>query len=177
MKNKFIFAITAAFLMVVGLGLASWDESPKAEETVVKYSDAEGDFQSTGTMVYEHTFTKDTITNANNDTLYLPSRLRPVLSDFIMTVSITRTSISGTANIAAKVEETTYRYSGSKPPTAGWVTSFNNLGAAADTDATTATEEEIRIPNAYGLSYRVIIDGSGTQSTSYVVRVVLKKKS
>lgn len=127
--------------------------------------------------LYEYTYTKDTITNAANDTLYLPSTMRPVLSDFIMAYSVMRTNISGTTSLAVKIEETTYRYSGSTPPTAGWSASLNSVGTAAATAATTATEEEIRIPNAYGLNYRCIIDGAGTQSSSYVIRVVMKKKT
>lgn len=162
MKNKFILPLFA----FVGLALA-----------LVAWNYPEGEYQTSTTSFYDYAWTKDTITNAANDTLYLPSRMRPVNSDFIMAFAIKRTSISGTANIAVKIEESVYPYSGSTPPTAGWVTSFNNLGAAADTDATTATEETIRIPNAYGRSYRVIVDGTGTQSTSYDVRLLMKKKS
>lgn len=171
MKNKILFGLFA--LIITAAALSSFDWGTEVERGTTEY----GEFQTSGTSIYEHTWTRDTITNANNDTLYLPARLRPVNSDFILSYTISRTSISGTANIAVKVEETGYNYTGSTPPTAGWVTSFNNLGAAADTDATTATEEAIRIPNAYGKAYRVIVDGSGTQSTSYVVRLVMKKKS
>jgi hypothetical protein len=162
MKNKFIFPL---FVFVAfAIGLVAWNYP-------------ESEYQTTGTAMYEHTWNKDTITNAANDTLYLPSRIRPVNSDFLIALSIHRTSISGTANLAVKVEESVYNYTGSTPPTRGWVTSFNNLGSAADTDATTATDETIRIPNAYGRSYRIIIDGTGTQSTSYDARILMKRKS
>ena len=175
MKTKYFGLL--AILMIAAFAFVAWAPEADKEATVVKESTPEGEYQSVGTTYYEYTYTRDTIANAANDTLYLPARLRPVTSDFLITYSILRTSISGTAALACKVEESSYKYSGTTPPTAGWVASFNNLGAAADTDATTATEEAIRIPNAYGTSYRFIVDGSGTQSTSYVLRVTLKKKS
>ena len=126
---------------------------------------------------YEYTYTNDTIANAANDTLYLPSNMRPVLSNYQITYAVTRTNISGTTNLAVKVEESAYKYSGSTPPTAGWAASLNSAGSAAATAATTATTEALYIPNAYGCSYRCIIDGTGTQSSSYVIRVILKKKA
>ena len=126
---------------------------------------------------YEYTYTKDTIANAANDTLYLPSNMRPVLSNYQITYAVTRTNISGTTNLAVKVEESAYKYSGSTPPTAGWAASLNSAGSAAATAATTATTEALYIPNAYGCSYRCIIDGTGTQSSSYVIRVILKKRA
>lgn len=176
MKNKVLYLILA--LCAGGFGFFAFSPSDKAaENAVVNIVTPEGEYQSVGTSLYQYTYTKDTITNAANDTLYLPSTMRPVNSDFLIAYSITRTNISGTTNLAVKVEESTYKYSGSTPPTAGWVASLNTAGSAAATAATTATEEELRIPNAFGLSYRVIVDGTGTQSSSYVLRVVLKKKS
>mgnify|MGYP006931609411 CR=1 FL=1 len=165
-------------LVLAFAGIVAFGSGSRAEEAaVVNESTAEGEFQSVGTGFLEYTYTLDTISNAANDTLYLPSRMRPVLSDYIMTYSVKRTNISGTTNIAVKIEESTYKYSSSTPPTAGWVASLNTAGSAAATAATTATEEEIRLPNAHGVSYRCIVDGTGTQSTSYVIRVIMKKKS
>ncbi len=162
MKNKFILPLFAFVAFAVAL---------------VAWNYPESEYQTSSTTLYDYAWTKDTITNAANDTLYLPSRMRPVNSDFLIAFAINRTSISGTANVAVKVEESVYPYTGSTPPTRGWVTSLNSVGGAADTDATTATEETIRIPNAYGRSYRIIIDGTGTQSTSYDARIILKKKN
>lgn len=175
MKNKFLFGILAifAFAFVAFSFDRAEDEKlviSESKETVV-YENA-----ASAPNFYAYPWPLDTITNAANDTLYFPGRLRPVMSDFIQSYSITRTSISGTANVAVKIEESNHPYTGSTPPTLGWVTAINNLGAAADTDATTATEELIKLPASYGVSYRVIVDGTGTQSTSYRVRVVLKKK-
>lgn len=177
MKNKYLILLFAGLLALTGFAV-SFDSGSRADEVaVVNEITSDGEFQSVGTNFYQYTHAVDTITDAENDTLYLPTAMRPVLSDFLIAYSIKRTNISGTTALACKVEESTYKYSGTTPPTAGWAASLNNLGAAADTDATTATEEEIRIPNAYGVSYRFIVDGSGTQSSSYILRVVMKKKS
>lgn len=172
MKHKFLYGLLA--LLFVG-SLFAFNRENKAE-TVFHEKTAAGELAAVGTTMYEYTYTKDTITNAANDTLYLPSRLRPVNSDFLISVAVTRTSISGTHNLAVKVEESNYNYTGSTPPTAGWVASLNSAGTAAATAATTATEELLRIPSAWSKSYRVIIDGTGTQSSSYVIRLVMKKK-
>lgn len=108
MKNKnWLFA---GFVLALGL--------------VVMFSFKKEDFAPN--QYYEYTYTKDTITNAANDTLYLPSTFRPQLSDFQMCVSVTRTNISGTTNLAVKVEDTAYKYTGSTPPSAGWAATLNS---------------------------------------------------
>ncbi len=126
---------------------------------------------------YERLYTLDTITNAANDTLYLPSNMRPLFSDFQMAVNILRTNISGTTNLAVKVEETNWPFSGTTAPTNGWVATLNSAGTAAATAATTATTEQLLIPHAYGINFRVIVDGTGTQVSSYRLRWTLKKKT
>lgn len=175
MKNKILFGLflTAVFA-TIGL---SFKASAPDQIKVVNFGENEtAVYAGTMPIYYEKTYAKDTISNALNDTLYLPSNMRPVLSDFLQNWAITRTNISGTTNVAVKVEQTNYAYSGTTPPTAGWVTATNNVGTSAATAATTATTEAISIPNSYGINYRVIVDGTGSQSTSYVIRVTLKKK-
>lgn len=124
---------------------------------------------------YAYTFALDTITDAANDTLYLPSRMSDLHSNFQGCVSVTRTNISGTTNIAVKVEETAYDYSGSTAPTEGWASALKVGGTAAATAATTATIENLNIPESYGMAWRIVVDGTGTQSSSYKIRVVLKQ--
>ena len=180
MKNKAFFLLLVGMAAFIGYAViaVSFESGSRADEVaVVNEVTPEGEYQSIGTTFYQYAYTKDTITNAANDPLYLPSTMRPVNSDFLMAYTITRTNISGTTNVAVKIEESTYRYTGTTPPTAGWVASLNTAGAAAATAATTATEEEIRLPNTFGASYRCIVDGTGTQSTSYVIRLVMKKKT
>jgi len=134
-------------------------------------------FAPVGTT-YMYTWATDTITNTENDTLYLPYRVIPYLSDRQGCYSLKRTSISGTASTTAKLEQSPYPYTGSTPPTAGWTSVLNSAGAAAATAAadTVTANVVFYIPNSYGMTYRYIVDGSGTQSTSYVLRAVLKKK-
>lgn len=171
MKNKLFFGAIA--LLITGLAFSSFDWG--AKESVETTN--EGTLVAVGTNLYEYTWTKDTIANAANDTLYLPSRMRPVDSDFLMAVSVARTSISGTANIAVKVEGTTYNYTGSTRPSAGWSTALNTANSSAATAATTATEETIILPAAHFRNYRIIVDGTGTQSTSYTIRILMKRKA
>lgn len=167
MKNKFILPILLLLAVTASIAaLQSFKNSgADATNTLITVQDDHGtlNYNPPGTY-YEYTWTKDTITNANNDTLYLPARLTPLLSDFQVCYSLIRTSISGTANVAGKVEETAY--------TSGTVTDWVSK---ATTSATTATAEHLVLTHVYGMRQRIVIDGTGTQSTSYVLRVVLKK--
>lgn len=145
---------------------------------VVTIADENGVLQQApGGNYYTYQWNLGTIANANNDTLYLPSSLRPVQSDFIQVYGITRTSVSGTANVAVKVECTAEPYSGTTPPTTGWVTALNSANSSAATAATTATTEQIVLGMSPSINYRVIVDGTGTQSTTYRIRVVMKRKT
>lgn len=175
-KGFALLAVLAVFASMVAMSFDKPAQAMSAAQIEELAASEEGYYDAVG-GIYEKTFTKDTITDAGNDTLYLPSSMRPVISNFIHGLSVTRTNISGTTNLAVKIEESTYRYSGTTPPTAGWATSLNTAAAAAATAATTATTEEIRLPDSHALSYRVIIDGTGTQSSSYVIRWILKKKT
>ena len=174
-----LLLLVLALCIYVSSSAFKWGLAPQAEATTLEQGTFEGgDFYYAPTgNYYEVTYTKDTITNAANDTLYLPSTLRNSSLDYQASLSIIRTSISGTANIAVKVEETNYKYSGSTAPTAGWVTALNSANTSAATAATTATTEMLLIPNQYGCNYRFVVDGTGTQSTSYVLRLVMKKKT
>lgn len=109
-----------------------------------------------------YTFTKDTITNAANDTLTVPWVLQ---SRYTGALQITRTSISGTANIAVSIQTSVAPASSSDDT---WVT-------VATTSATTATAELLTLAETYGQRYRIIVDGTGTQSTSYQLSWLSKK--
>ena len=177
---KHIFIVAFAALAIFGLSFTNNKTlmDKQINSTLIQEETESGllTYAPTGTF-YELTYTKDTIANAANDTLYLPSRLRPVLNDYQVSVSVTRTNISGTTNLAVKVEGSNYAYSGSTPPTAGWAATLNSANAAAAAAATTATTESFFIPHTYDINYRTIIDGTGTQSSSYVIRWVLKRKA
>lgn len=179
--NTFLAGIAISFVLTA---LFAWKPeakdnatAPKSPDITTVTTDAQGELVATGTTFYQYTYALDTIANAANDTLQLPLALRPLASDFLITYTITRTNISGTTNLAVKVETTNWAYSGTTAPTQGWVAALNSAGSAAATAATTATTEAFFIPNAYGINYRIIVDGTGTQSTSYRIRVTLKKKT
>lgn len=111
--------------------------------------------------LYTKDFTLDTITNAANDTLALGAN---ILSNYEWSYHIIRTNISGTTNIAVAIQA-----SGNTSGDTDWVT-------VATTSATTATNEILSGVSFYGLRHRVIVDGTGTQSSSYKIKAVLKKK-
>lgn len=176
MKNTHFLA-TLLFLAFAAVAVSFKTHTTAAESVAqVQAEDGSMFYAPTGNY-YEYTYTKDTITNALNDTLYLPSTMRNNAFDYQASLSVMRTSLSGTANIAVKVEETNYKYFGSTAPTAGWVTALNSANTSAATAATTATTEMLLLPHTYGTNYRVIVDGTGTQSTSYVIRWVWKRKT
>ena len=107
------------------------------------------------------TWALDTITNAANDTLVLPWSLQ---SRYTGALQITRTNISGTTNLAVSIQASVTSSSGTD---ATWVT-------VATTSATTATAELLTLAETYGQRYRIIVDGTGTQSSSYRLSWVSK---
>ena len=101
----------------------------------------------------------DTITNTENDTVEIPARL---VSDWSGGWHVQATSLSGTVQLANTVEES-LSYNGTD-----WV-SVDTLNNSA---AGTKRAEQDRV---YGFRQRLVIDGSGTQSTRYTVYFVAKK--
>jgi hypothetical protein len=101
----------------------------------------------------------DTITNTENDTIDIPARL---VSDWSGGWHVQATSLSGTVALANTVEES-LSYNGTD-----WVSvdTINHVAAG------TRRMEQDRV---YGFRQRIVIDGSGTQSTRYTVYFVAKK--
>lgn len=104
--------------------------------------------------VLSKTWTLDTIANAANDTLTVPYTLQ---SRYTGALQITRTNISGTTNLAVLVQASV---TSATSTDVTWVT-------VATTAATTATAELLTLAETYGQRYRIIVDGTGTQSSSY----------
>lgn len=100
------------------------------------------------------TWAKDTITNAANDTLTLPWTLQ---SRYTGALQITRTSISGTINLSVVIQASV---TGASSADVTWVT-------VATSSGTGATNEILTLAETYGQRYRIIVDGTGTQSSSY----------
>lgn len=125
--------------------------------------DGSTEFVVTGSIYYEKTWALDTIANAANDTLTATGAMGTMYSDFEYNYSIIRTSISGTAALTLKIEQTNYTTGN---------TFWTTLASGA---ATTATPETLA-GDCTAVRLRFIVDGAGTQSTSYRLRLVLKKK-
>lgn len=180
MKFKYLYAALAAFVLFAAIGLTAF-KSEKADKTFAlndgtvrtehadgavsnQYPDGSFDYLAPGSIFYEKTWALDTITDAENDTLVTTGAMNVMYSDFEHNYSIIRTNISGTTALTLKVEQTNY-------------TSGNTFWSTlASGSATTATPETIAGDNS-AVRLRFIVDGSGTQSSSYRLRLVLKKKS
>lgn len=132
---------------------------PEAQD--VEYTGAEAlNFEPNASNVVRYTFTADTITDAENDTLAFPFN---VFSSYSSLYQLVRTNLSGTTNVSVTLQQSALT-SGNTD----WVT-------VATTSGTGATAEALTLNPTYGVRYRLIVDGSGTQSTRYVITAVLKK--
>lgn len=109
-----------------------------------------------------YTWARDTITDAANDTLTVPWVLQ---SRYTGALQITRTNISGTTNLSVVIQTSV---TGASSADVTWVT-------AATSAATTATNELLTLAETYGQRYRIIVDGTGVQSSSYRLSWLSKK--
>ena len=160
MKNALYFIGAALLAFLLAMSLSSFDGSEAERPTAQTESKADM-YAPSKTATY--TWTLDTITNAANDTLTLP--FGNVLSNYEWAYFVTRTNISGTTNIAVAVQASG-RQSGD--------TDWTQVGV---TSATTATNEIISGTSFHGLRHRIIVDGTGTQSSSYRITAVMKLKN
>jgi len=145
--RKYLF-LFAGLLIVGALSLMNFkpaESSTNAEQSA--------NF-ATGSSLLSYSWTLDTISNALNDTLNLPYTLQ---SRYTQAFQFTRTSISGTANIAVTVQMSVTTSNTTDP---NWITVLTSAG-------TGATSEVLTLAESYGQRYRIIFDGTGTQSTSY----------
>lgn len=167
MKHKILFSLLGAFL-AIGIGMSFAFDAPSTPKSlgmeVVELENGKAfiDLQTSVKPYYHKEYTLDTITNAANDTLMLPVTL---YSPFEGVFQVVRTSISGTANIALKIEQ-----SNAVSGNTDWVSVSTGSGTGATTEA-------LQLTSMNGLRYRIILDGTGTQSTSYRVHVTLKRKT
>ena len=109
---------------------------------------------------YAYTFTPDTITNAERDTLLLPADF---VSPWSYVYHIVMDSLSGTDTLSFVIQESILR-SGNTD----WITVATAAGSA---------NVSARITGAlmYGRRQRIIVNGAGTQSTRYSVAFLAKK--
>lgn len=116
--------------------------------------------------ILTYSWAQDTITNTEADTLLSSAVLSDVQKNYIYCWSIKRTSVSGTINVALKLEESNVRTGG----TTGWVSIATGAGTAA-------VPERITGADFYGRRQRLILTGTGTEVTHYNVSLTMKLKN
>jgi hypothetical protein len=147
----FIIAFLLSALATTSLMSFKGSEAPEAAE-----------FNASAGVIHTYAWPLDTLANATKDTLTFPGSWL-LLSNFATSYHVTRTNISGTTNVKVYVQA-----SGLRTGATDWAT----IDSTSSTGATTAV---IMLPNTYGQRHRIIVSGSGTQSTSYTVSSVLKR--
>lgn len=110
---------------------------------------------------FDYTFTSDTITNAENDTLEIPYKL---FSKWEGLWAMEVTVASGSRDVTARIYENPWN-SGEE---AAWVLKDS-------IDLTSASHGEVYTGVVRGVRQRVVVDGSGTQSSIYTIKAIYKK--
>lgn len=142
MKSKFLFLLTVVLLFIGGI-----------------HATAQTTLQPRN--YYKVLVSLDTITNTEADTIPLALSLDKV--SYKYNYGLTRTSLSGTANVTVILQE-----SNETSGTTNWYT-------VATATGTGATNANISGAQNYGVRQRIILTGSGTQSTSYRLTARLTK--
>ena len=153
--------------------------TPTATENV---ADAAG-YSATETMLAKSPgdyakfdYRKDTITNAAKDTLFVGNRTSTAwntvasptnfLSLYTYDIAIVRASLSGTHNVKVYLDKSC--------TASGTSTDWQLIDSTSATTATTAT---IRGTDATGARYRLRVSGTGTQSSTYQIWSIWKRKN
>ena len=112
--------------------------------------------------IYQYTFTSDTITDTESDTLTLPVLL---YSKWTYDYHAVIDSLSGTQDIDVVVQESS-------------LASGDTDWVQVDTIATLTDANEVDRATGdvvYGVRQRLIVTGTGTQSVKYSIKAVFKK--
>ncbi len=160
-KIDFLFAL--AFLAFAGM--AAYSPSIPMETIAVESETGNGLSYEYApvTGVIAKPYTKDTITNAANDTLSLNYILA---SPYQYSYQIRLTNISGTRSIKFYLEQISATGS----------TRWMKVDSAI-TSGSTINDYLMKGANTWGNKHRIIVDGAGTQSTAYQVDAWLKKSN
>lgn len=160
-------ANTAAY--TAGVEADATEAAAEATTPEAVYDKSVGDY---ATFDYR----KDTITNAAKDTLFVGNRASSAwntvttpasfLSLYTYDISIVRASLSGTHNVKVYLDKSDMR--------SGTSTDWQVIDS---TSATTATNATIRGTDATAARYRLRISGTGTQSSTYQIWSIWKKKN
>ena len=163
MKNKILFIILGGLLFAGITALFAFDNP------------AEDDPQGTGGYV-TFDYRKDTITNAAKDTLFIGNRASSAtntvttptnfLSLYTYDISVVRANLSGTTNLKVYLDKSDTR--------SGTSTDWFLIDSVSTTNATIGM---IRGTDATGARYRLRISGTGTQSSTYQIWSIWKKKN
>jgi len=151
----------ALLVAVIGIAFAFTKTAAPKMETV--YMVDESGVESTTALpssTVMKAFRRDTIINALNDTL----PFTPILaSAYQYCFQIAMTNISGTRNVRIYLEQTA-------------VTGSNRF-MKVDSAITTlgVPNYMMRGQNVWGNRYRIIVDGTGTQSTAYQIDAIVKR--
>lgn len=157
--TKILFGI----LIACAVALVAFNDSPKMSGMQSEFAAPSAStyyLYPTSATGYESV----TITNSGNDTTTLGANL---LSRWSYCWHINSTQSSGTENVIAIIQETNNASSSQTTPT-DWI--------EVDRDTLTANED-LRMTGdiVYGVKQRLILDGSGTQSTAITTKFVGKK--
>jgi len=145
------YAVVLAFL---ACALFSFTETAPAESELVAAS-----------PVYEYTFTADTITDAENDTLTVSPYL---ISNWKYNWTARVNQESGTKSVIFILEESNERTGDS------WYEVERDTASGSGETITRLFGSGLS-GRVAGVRQRVVLDGSGTQSSTYTVKVTLKK--
>lgn len=163
MKYKFIFLACALFLGVTAI-FSAFDKPDAAQFDQMAQYDEDGSLNTVFAPSYgvvTKAWAKDTITNAANDTLELPGILA---SPYQYGYQVRITDISGTRNVKFYLEAVSHAKS----------TRWMKVDSMV-TSGSTINDYHMKAANTYGIKHRVIVDGTGTQSTAYQLDALLKK--
>lgn len=121
-------------------------------------------------------YRKDTIANAAKDTLFVGNRTNSAwntvttptnfLSLYTYDISVVRANLSGTTNLKVYLDKSC--------AISGTSTDWQVIDSVATTTATTGM---MRGTDATGARYRLRISGTGTQSSTYQIWSIWKKKN
>ena len=165
MKNILFLIFGLIGLFAVGSAF----DSPNAQGA----AQSEDDYAVVGGNV-QYNFRLDTITNTEKDMIPLGKPnvnnivANPVnfMSLYTYDISIVRASLSGTHNVKVYLDKSN--------TSSGTSTDWFTIDSTSTTTATTAM---LRSTDATGAKYRLRINGTGTQSSTYQIWTLWKKKN
>ena len=116
---------------------------------------------------YRYMPSADTITNTESDTIAVPAQF---LDGWIPVLKFETTQLSGTQNLSFVFQES-HLLTG----TTDWMATGSAVTTSGATDSDIFRYASATTPVMSGLRARIIITGTGTQSSRYTVRFVAKR--